>query len=87
MYSVDLIMGRLGLLKFDFLGIRNLAILADAISLVKKFYDINIDIERIPLDDKKTFELLAKGQTEGLISIKWQRHDKIFERIETHFHP
>ncbi len=58
-----------GLLKFDFLGIRNLAILSDSISLVKKFYDIDIDIERIPLDDKKTFALLAKGETEGLFQL------------------
>lgn len=65
MYSVE----DAGLLKFDFLGIRNLAILGDAINLVKKFYDIDIDIERIPLDDKKTFELLANGQTEGLFQL------------------
>ncbi len=58
-----------GLLKFDFLGIRNLAILADAISLVKKFYNVDIDINRIPLNDKKTFELLASGQTEGLFQL------------------
>lgn len=58
-----------GLLKFDFLGIRNLAILSDSINLVKKFYNVNIDIERIPLDDKKTFELLANGQTEGLFQL------------------
>ena len=58
-----------GLLKFDFLGIRNLAILADSISLVKKFYDIDINIEHIPLNDKKTFALLAKGQTEGLFQL------------------
>lgn len=58
-----------GLLKFDFLGIRNLAILADAVNLVKKFYNIDIDIENIPLDDKKTFELLASGQTEGLFQL------------------
>lgn len=58
-----------GLLKFDFLGIRNLAILSESISLVKKFYNIDIDIERIPLDDKKTFELLAKGETEGLFQL------------------
>ncbi|MBU0999438.1 DNA polymerase III subunit alpha [Patescibacteria group bacterium] len=58
-----------GLLKFDFLGIRNLAILADAISLVKNFYNINIDIDNIPLDDRKTFELLALGQTEGLFQL------------------
>lgn len=65
MYSAE----EAGLLKFDFLGIRNLAILADAISLVKKFYGVNIDIERIPLDDAKTFELLASGQTEGLFQL------------------
>ncbi len=65
MYSVE----DAGLLKFDFLGIRNLAILADAISLVKKFYNIDIDIEHIPLNDKKTFTLLANGQTEGLFQL------------------
>lgn len=58
-----------GLLKFDFLGIRNLAILSDAVSLVKKFYNISIDIENIPLDNKKTFELLSNGQTEGLFQL------------------
>jgi DNA polymerase-3 subunit alpha len=65
MYSIE----EAGLLKFDFLGIRNLAILGDAISLVKKFYDIDIDIEKIPLNDKKTFTLLANGQTEGLFQL------------------
>ena len=65
MYSVE----DAGLLKFDFLGIRNLSILADSISLVKRFYNIDIDIERIPLDDKKTFSLLASGQTEGLFQL------------------
>lgn len=65
MYNIE----EAGLLKFDFLGIRNLAILADAISLVKRFYNIDIDIERIPLNDKKTFTLLANGQTEGLFQL------------------
>ncbi len=65
MYSVE----DAGLLKFDFLGIRNLAILADAVSLVKRFYGVDIDIERVPLNDKKTFSLLAKGQTEGLFQL------------------
>lgn len=65
MYSVE----DAGLLKFDFLGIRNLAILGDAIKMVKKFHNVDIDIERIPLDDKKTFALLANGQTEGLFQL------------------
>lgn len=67
MYSID--ENTAGLLKFDFLGIRNLAILGDAVTLVKKFYGIDVDIERIPLDDKKTFALLAAGETEGLFQL------------------
>ena len=58
-----------GLLKFDFLGIRNLAILSDAMRLVKIHNNIVVDIENVPLDDKKTFELLAKGETMGLFQL------------------
>lgn len=65
MYSIE----EAGLLKFDFLGIRNLAILADAVKLVKQLHGVEVDIERIPLDDKKTFELLGRGQTEGLFQL------------------
>ncbi|MGE5540728.1 MAG: DNA polymerase III subunit alpha [Bacillota bacterium] len=58
-----------GLLKFDFLGIKNLAILADAIARVKETRDIDIDIENIPLDDTRTFEMLARGETEGTFQL------------------
>lgn len=58
-----------GLLKFDFLGIKNLSILADAVDRVKKIEDIDIDIENIPRDDKKTFEMLARGETIGLFQL------------------
>ncbi len=58
-----------GLLKFDFLGIKNLAILADAVKRVRKIRDISVDIENIPLDDKKTFEILARGETMGLFQL------------------
>ncbi len=58
-----------GLLKLDVLGIRNLAILENAVSLVKKHRNIDINIEKIPFDDKKTFEMLAKGETEGLFQL------------------
>lgn len=58
-----------GLPKFDFLGIRNLAILALAVKLVKKIHGIDIDIGKIPLDDKKTFSLLTKGETIGLFQL------------------
>jgi DNA polymerase-3 subunit alpha len=58
-----------GLLKFDFLGIRNLSILADAVKRVEKILGIKIDIENVPVDDKKTFEMLARGETEGLFQL------------------
>jgi DNA polymerase III subunit alpha len=59
MYSVE----EAGLLKFDFLGLGNLSIIADAVRLIKLHRDIDIDIDHIPLDDKKTFEMLSRGET------------------------
>lgn len=58
-----------GLLKFDFLGIRNLSILADAVKITEKVEGIKVDIENIPVDDKKTFEMLARGETIGLFQL------------------
>lgn len=58
-----------GLLKFDFLGIKNLAILADAIARVRELHGIDIDIENIPLDDEKTFAMLSRGETEGTFQL------------------
>ena len=58
-----------GLLKFDFLGIKNLAILADAVARVEKNYGTKINIEQIPLDDRETFAMLARGETMGLFQL------------------
>lgn len=58
-----------GLLKFDFLGIRNLTILGDAIALTKERYGVNVDIENISLEDEKTFAMLARGETMGLFQL------------------
>jgi len=59
----------IGLLKFDFLGIKNLAILADAVRRVKKIRGLEVDIENIPIDDRITFEMLARGETMGLFQL------------------
>jgi DNA polymerase-3 subunit alpha len=58
-----------GLLKFDFLGIRNLSILADAVKLVKEVENIDIDIENIHVTDEKTFKMLARGETVGVFQL------------------
>lgn len=67
MHSVD--EDHAGLLKFDFLGIRNLSILADAVKLVRVQKGIEIDIENVPVDDTRTFEMLARGETMGLFQL------------------
>lgn len=58
-----------GLVKYDFLGIRNLSILGNAVKLVKLTKDADVDLDKIPLDDAKTFELLAAGNTTGLFQL------------------
>lgn len=65
MYSIE----EAGLPKFDFLGIRNLSILADAVKVVKKLKNVDIDLNNLPLDDKKTFAMLARGETMGLFQL------------------
>lgn len=69
MYSISDEYGGVGLLKFDFLGIKNLAILADAVDRVRDAQGIFIDIENIPIDDSKTFAMLARGETEGTFQL------------------
>jgi DNA polymerase III subunit alpha len=58
-----------GLVKMDFLGIRNLSILGDAIKIVRKTKGVEIDIEEIPIDDAGTFRLLAEGNTMGVFQL------------------
>lgn len=58
-----------GLLKFDFLGLKNLSILADAMKRVKERLGVQIDLDTMPLDDKKTFEMLARGETLGVFQL------------------
>lgn len=52
-----------GVIKMDFLGLKTLTIIKDALALIKRNYDIDIDIDSIPLDDLKTYELYQRGET------------------------
>lgn len=58
-----------GLIKFDILGIRNLSILGAAVEIVNKTMHKKIDIMNIPLDDRKTFDMLARGETMGTFQL------------------
>ncbi|MDL2334958.1 MAG: DNA polymerase III subunit alpha [Chloroflexota bacterium] len=60
----------LGLLKFDFLGLANLTILRQAVDLIRTERGVDIDIDNLPLEDAKTFELLASGETTGVFQLE-----------------
>ena len=54
-----------GLIKMDFLGLKNLSIIKEALANIKLNHGVDIDIEKIPIDDPKTYELYCKGRTSG----------------------
>lgn len=72
----------LGLLKMDFLGVRNLDIMQDALALIKKTKDIDIDIDNIPLDDEKTFELLRRSDTIGVFQLESNNMRALMRSLE-----
>jgi DNA polymerase-3 subunit alpha len=59
-----------GLVKFDFLGLKTLTVLTKAVELVKRGRGIDIDLLALPLDDKKSYELLAKADTAGVFQLE-----------------
>jgi DNA polymerase-3 subunit alpha len=61
---------KIGLLKMDFLGLKNLTIIQNTLNMVKKIHNIDIDIEKIPLDDKKTYKLLQDALTTGVFQLE-----------------
>jgi len=62
--------GDIGLLKIDFLGLQNLDIIATCMRLVKERTGVEIDLEHLPFDDAKTYELIAAGDTHGTFQLE-----------------
>ncbi|HTR76180.1 MAG TPA: DNA polymerase III subunit alpha [Solirubrobacterales bacterium] len=60
----------LGLLKMDFLGLRNLDVIEDAIDIIERSRGGRIEMDAIPLDDKKTYEMLARGDSTGVFQFE-----------------
>ncbi len=63
---------KIGLLKMDFLGLRNLTMIARAVELIEKIRGKKIDMKTLPLDDEKTYDLLSKGDTIGIFQLEGQ---------------
>ena len=72
MYALDCNVSddAIGLLKFDFLGLRNLSIIQSALELLKQSKQIDLDISTIPLTDQQTFDLLSSGNTFGVFQLE-----------------
>jgi len=60
----------LGLLKMDFLGLRNLTMIQKTVDLIKQTRNFELDADQIPIDDLKTFQLLGRGQLEGIFQLE-----------------
>lgn len=60
----------LGLLKMDFLGLSNLSVINNALRMVRKVYNNDVDLTNLPLDDKKTYQLLQRAETTGVFQLE-----------------
>lgn len=60
----------LGLLKIDFLGLSNLTIIKNSLRIIKKVFNEDLDLQTLPLSDKKTFDLLQRGETTGVFQLE-----------------
>ncbi|MBI3335610.1 MAG: DNA polymerase III subunit alpha [Candidatus Portnoybacteria bacterium] len=72
----------LGLLKMDFLGLKNLTIIEDTLTIVKERVNEKLDIESIPPDDKKTFELLREAHTKGVFQLESEGMQRSLKELE-----
>ncbi|WHY76440.1 DNA polymerase III subunit alpha [Neobacillus sp. WH10] len=80
-YSMEYL-EEIGLLKMDFLGLRNLSLIETILSSIYRHTGRKVDIRRIPLDDTKTFELLARGETTGIFQLESEGMRKVLTRLK-----
>jgi len=72
----------IGLLKMDFLGLRNLSLIESILSSIHRKTGRKVDIKNIPLNDEKTFELLARGETTGIFQLESEGMRKVLSRLK-----
>jgi DNA polymerase-3 subunit alpha len=60
----------IGLLKMDFLGLRNLDVIEDAVDIIRRSRGVELDMESVPLDDPKTYEMLSRGESIGVFQLE-----------------
>ena len=70
-----------GLIKFDFLGLTTLSIIQDSIKLIKEYHS-NFDLKHIPMDDKKTFQQLSKGEAIGIFQLESNGMGSVLRQLQ-----
>jgi len=80
-YSMDGI-AKIGLLKMDFLGLRTLTVLSEAVKLIKKTRGLDIDIDKVTLDDSKTYELLSAANSFGIFQLESGGMRELLKKIK-----
>ena len=71
-----------GLIKMDFLGLKTLSIIKDAVETVEQTHGVKIDIDNIPIDDRKTYELYCKGGTIGTFQVESPGMQKYLRELQ-----
>lgn len=71
-----------GMLKMDFLGLKTLTIIKDAVAMIKKNHDVDIDIDSISLEDEKTFALYQRGETIGTFQFESPGMRKYLQQLK-----
>jgi len=72
----------IGLLKMDFLGLRNLDVIEDAIDIIRRSRGEEIEMEQIPIDDAKTYEMLAKGDSTGVFQLESEGMREAMKKVK-----
>ena len=72
----------LGLLKMDFLGLRNLTMINHTLKLIKKRHGIDLEINKVSLEDEPTYELLQKGDTDGVFQLESSGMKNLVRRLK-----
>ena len=80
-YDMDWI-ERIGLLKMDFLGLRNLTVMENAAREIRRTVDESFDLAKIPIDDPKTFEMLGRGETMGVFQLESEGMKRVCAELQ-----
>ena len=72
----------LGLLKMDFLGLRTLTVLQNALAMIRKNYDVDIDLKNIDYDDKKVYDFISTGRTDAVFQLESGGMQSFMKRLK-----